>query len=162
MFLRCFAARCVYSKPNVTLVPMEFKHAFIDTFCTHGCYQKSRSKGERQHPSRYSWCAARFTAVVKNLGASAQEPMWGIVIIRQACVGVVSSVKISSLIAVVSMEQTRTHNHLTTRAIANSYAGSEAQSASTDVINNVARMVDTLTSTKAIESFMSDELGEMA
>ncbi|KAG3097917.1 hypothetical protein PI124_g8667 [Phytophthora idaei] len=41
--------------------------------CTHGCPQKSRSKGQLSTPSRYTGCKARFTATGKNIAEEGQE-----------------------------------------------------------------------------------------
>ncbi|KAG6970665.1 hypothetical protein JG688_00004765 [Phytophthora aleatoria] len=48
--------------------------------CTHRCPQKSRSKGQRCTPSRYTGCKAYFTATMMKFAEEGQEEEWRIVL----------------------------------------------------------------------------------
>ncbi|GMF20553.1 unnamed protein product [Phytophthora fragariaefolia] len=48
--------------------------------CTHGCRQKSRTKGQRSTPTRFTGYKARFTAAVKNVAAEGVNADWKIVL----------------------------------------------------------------------------------
>ncbi|KAG6976294.1 hypothetical protein JG688_00001522 [Phytophthora aleatoria] len=47
---------------------------------THGCPQKSLSKGQRSTPSRYTGCKARFTATVMKIAEEGKGAEWRIVL----------------------------------------------------------------------------------
>ncbi|KAF1791738.1 MULE transposase domain [Phytophthora cactorum] len=61
-------------------IPTKTEYSYKVFRCTHGCSQKSRSKVQRNTPSRYTGCKDRFTATVKNMAEEGQKEEWRIVL----------------------------------------------------------------------------------
>ncbi|ETL97077.1 hypothetical protein L917_05568, partial [Phytophthora nicotianae] len=82
-------------------IPTKMEYSYKVFRSTHGCSQKSRSKGQRNTPSRYTDCKARFTAIVRNWADEGGRDEWKIVL----------------------RNWTWTHNHRTNATIYASYFG---------------------------------------
>ncbi|ETP48336.1 hypothetical protein F442_05914 [Phytophthora nicotianae P10297] len=117
-------------------IPTKMEYSYQVFRSTHGCSQKSRSKGQRNTPSRYTDCKARFTAIVRNWADEGGRDEWKIVL----------------------RNWTWTHNHRTNATIYASYFGAGSIPENSLVFDQVGVLADTNTESNQIQQFLSGAL----
>ncbi|ETN13919.1 hypothetical protein PPTG_08598 [Phytophthora nicotianae INRA-310] len=99
-------------------------------------YKKSRSKGQRNTPSRYTGCKARFTVTARNLADEEGRDEWKIVLRNWSW----------------------THNHRTNATNCTSYFGAGSIPEKSLVFDQVGVLADTNTESNQIQQFLSGAL----
>ncbi|ETP51057.1 hypothetical protein F442_03740 [Phytophthora nicotianae P10297] len=117
-------------------ISTKIKYSYKVFRCTHGCSQKSRSKGQRNTPSRYTGCKARFTVTARNLADEEGRDEWKIVLRNWSW----------------------THNHRTNATNCTSYFGAGSIPEKSLVFDQVGVLANTNTESNQIQQFLSGAL----
>ncbi|POM58934.1 Hypothetical protein PHPALM_36352 [Phytophthora palmivora] len=117
-------------------IPNNMEHSFKVFRCTHGCSQKSRSKGKRTTPRRYTGCKARFTARVTDTTVGRETAEWKIVLLNW----------------------TWTHKHRTNASIYAGYFGAGSIPQNSRIFDEVGLLADVNTESHRIQEFLTGAL----